>query len=608
MRLTFEILKTNIDTGSYPDLIHFANTQAQIFSIDDGKLTGVPTDKIDNGEWDNVIFQEEVDIAPDDNMSHFEVKILQGFGIIGGYKTGNIHKLIIYEFAFEMDRYLDTGSISYAIDDPITTFNLNLKNPRSQNPEHPGNEALSELSSENNLLSPGARIKIYFGAGDEIPEYEMGTFYVDRSKFELLDSLIDIDARNTIGKVLKDQTLDEKNEFWYQTVDASIRKLFEDSGLEKDKYLIESTDKSGWFTFAPNTTLFSALETMLEVLPQWKIVERSDGVIVVGSPTYTGFDTPGTYTFYRNKDIFSRQVVREDGYAYNRVCVHTENFEKAVYRDVKSFKAWNLQTNKTLYVQIAEGLRYSDLASYAEELAERLEGVGKIEIFRGPIRPQLQCGDEAIIMNQNGNPESLGIITDIDHSIGVQGYYTDFTVDSGGTVGKGRISDYITRIAGSGVVAGPNTGWDEIDDDEYINLAPLSEIIVSSTRKTSRPSSLLNDNLMYSPDDKGWSPATDDANPSITITFGKQCMINTIQLWVGYDDVDTDPIYLPDYYKVEYYDDGKWFEFITIDSLSTPIEIRMLHEFSAIETSKIRFTLHPKPNQLWREIQVWGYM
>ena len=49
----------------------------------------------------------------------------------------------------------------------------------------------------------------------------MGTFFIDRSNFNLLESLISADARNTIGKGFKgDQTLDEKNEFWYQTIDT----------------------------------------------------------------------------------------------------------------------------------------------------------------------------------------------------------------------------------------------------------------------------------------------------------------------------------------------------------------------------------------------------
>ena len=105
MQLNFEVVK-EVGTGSYPDLIHFANTQAQVFNIDDGKLSGMPSDLIDNGEWEDVNFQDEVNVSPDDSMTHFEVKVLPGFGIIGGYKTGDIHKLIIYEFAFEMDAYL----------------------------------------------------------------------------------------------------------------------------------------------------------------------------------------------------------------------------------------------------------------------------------------------------------------------------------------------------------------------------------------------------------------------------------------------------------------------------------------------------------------------
>ena len=70
MELNFEVVK-EVGTGSYPDLIHFANTQAQIFNIDSGKLNGMPSDKIDNGDWDDVTFQDEADVSPDEGMSHF---------------------------------------------------------------------------------------------------------------------------------------------------------------------------------------------------------------------------------------------------------------------------------------------------------------------------------------------------------------------------------------------------------------------------------------------------------------------------------------------------------------------------------------------------------
>ena len=231
MQLTFENIAI-IGNGSYPDFVQFKKTEGQLFFIQDGRLMGTPSEKLD-GDFSSPIWRDTDDIAPDTNMTNFELKVLPGFGIVGSYKNGDVHKLIIYEFEFIMDQYLENGNISHSIDDPITKFNLNLKNPLTGNPEHPGNAALSELGNDNNLLAPGARIKIKFGAGSEDPDYEMGTFFVDRSSFDLLESLINVDARNTIGKVLKDQTLDEKNEFWYQTIDTSIRTLFEDAGLKR---------------------------------------------------------------------------------------------------------------------------------------------------------------------------------------------------------------------------------------------------------------------------------------------------------------------------------------------------------------------------------------
>ena len=55
------------------------------------------------------------------------------------------------------------------------------------------------------------------------------------------------------------------------------------------------------------------------------------------------------------------------------------------------------------------------------------------------------CGDEAIIIDDKGM-KSLGLITEITHKFGKSGFSTDFTVDSGGRLGKGRLTDYIGQI------------------------------------------------------------------------------------------------------------------------------------------------------------------
>lgn len=455
MQLNFEVVR-EVGNGSYPDLLNFANTQGQIFSVVGGKLHGKPTDKIHNGEWGNITFQDELDISPDTNISHFEVKILQGFGAIGGYKTGDTHKLIIYEFAFEMDKYLNAGSIKHSIDNPISSFTLSLENPLNENPEHPGNVAVNE---GNSLLSPGAKIVFKFGVGDDLTEYEMGTFYVDRSNFKLLQETASVDGRNLIGKALKDQTLDEAHQVGLNYISVIIESFLKHGKLDMNQYLIESTGIRNSFEFKPNMDVLQALEEIFKATLNWKIRELVDGTVVIGSPSYAGFTSNGTYTFYRDKDIFSRDIVRDDMGAYRRVCIHNSDFSLAVYRDVQSYSGWNLQANKTLYVQVPDGTRLSEATAYAAEVASRLESVGKIESFTGPFRPHLICGDEAVIVDEKG-VASLGLITEITHNFGKGGFYTIFTVDSGGRLGKGRLTDYIGQITkdrGAGSI-----GYDEL--------------------------------------------------------------------------------------------------------------------------------------------------
>lgn len=441
MQLNFEVINSEVGSGNYPDLIHFANTQAQVYYLEAGELYGAATDKIDSGEWENTIIQEGLLISPDANMSHFEVKALPGWGIIGGYKTENIHKMIIYEFAWEMDRFLNGGSIKHSIDNPISSFTLSLENPINENPEHEGNVAVNE---ENSLLSPGAKVAFKLSMGDS-EEYDLGVFYVDRSNFTLLSETASVDGRNLIGKALKDQTLDENYLIGLNYINNIIENLFLNANLDNHQYLIENSSTKNTFDFKPNMDIMAALEEIFKATIDWKARELTDGTVVVGSPSYAGFVSNGTYTFYRNKDIFSRGIVRDDMGAYRRVCVHTSDYSIAVYKGVGVYSGWNLQANKTLYVQVADGTRLAEATAYANEVASRLDSVGKIESFAGPLRPHILCGDEAVIVGENGM-NSLGLITEITHKFGKSGLYTSFTVDSGGRLGKGRLTDYIGQI------------------------------------------------------------------------------------------------------------------------------------------------------------------
>lgn len=439
MELVFSTLGV-VGQGESPDFIQFPKTEGQLFYLANEELYGKPTEKL-HGEFSSPIWLDPIMVSPDDTIKQLELQILQGFGIVGSYRTSNAHKLLIYEFAFEMENYLESGTIKHSMDTPITSFTLSLENPINENPEYKGNVAISEESS---LLSPGSKVEFELIMGDSEP-YPMGTFYVDRSNFTLLSETISVDGRNIIGKALNDQSFDEDNSYPYKLVHGILKDILFGANISSDEMFVENTGVYSGYQFASNMSYLEGLNEILKALDNWQIKELVDGTVVVGSLNYAGFTRNSSYVFRRDKDIFGRSIVRDDQEAYRRVCVHNRDFSIRVYKDVQTYAGWNLQANKTLYINVPEGTSLTDAESYANQISDTLQYVGKIESFTGPFRPQLILGDEAVIINIDGST-SLGLITEITHRFGKGGFYTDFTVDSGGKLGKGRLSDYIGRI------------------------------------------------------------------------------------------------------------------------------------------------------------------
>ncbi len=168
------------------------------------------------------------------------------------------------------------------------------------------------------------------------------------------------------------------------------------------KCWLKITAVQAGYVFASNMNCLEGIMEILKALDNWQIKELVDGTVVIGSQNYAGFTSNSRYTFQRNKEIFSRSIIRDDQDAYRRVCVHNQDFSIKVFRDVATYSGWNLQANKTLYVNVPEGTSLSDAENYANQIANNLQYVGKIESFTGPFRPQLVLGDEAVIVSENG--------------------------------------------------------------------------------------------------------------------------------------------------------------------------------------------------------------
>lgn len=289
---------------------------------------------------------------------------------------------------------------------------------------------------------PSSYIRLQFRAGDS-EALPMGTYYVDRTDFKVGDTEVKVDARNSIGKYLRDQTFDERYNYPEALLSSQLNKLLSTAGIT-NFYIGDSSDLVG-LEFSPDGDYLSGIDEFLKFVPGWQIREEADGKVVIGNPSDSQFTQPSRYTFYRDKDVFSRAQVKDDVSVYGRVCVHANDFGIKVYRAVTSTLGWLPPAQKTLYVEAPDGTTTSQAAAMADSLATSMANSGEVETFVGPIRPQLIPGDEAAIMDSAG-PTLLGTITTVRHSFGRRGFYTEFTVDSGGRINRPLLRDYIQQL------------------------------------------------------------------------------------------------------------------------------------------------------------------
>lgn len=441
MELTFEEVAV-IGNGKFPDFVQFERTEGELFFLDEGKMYGTPTARL-HGYFDNPVWLGTHEVGPvgDTGMTNLELNTLSGFGIVGSYTTPTAQKLLIYEFQHDISKYLSSGSIKHSIDSPISTFSLTLENPIDKETAFEEPVIMNEYRG---LVHPGAKIIFRFTMGEDEP-IDMGTFYVDDTDYKVMSGTVSNNGRNLIGKALKDQTINEYNRTPYTLVNKIFEEFLYYANLTHDQYIVQNSGEYRRYEFDPNKDILACMEEIFKTLVTWKIEELVDGTIVIGDSDFSGFPIRSTYQFRRDKDIFSRNIKMDDAEAYKRVCVHDKDWRFQVYTDVKAYTGWNLQSNKTLFVTAPEGTSTPNAVAMANEIASRLENVGKIETFEGPFRPQLLVGDGAIIIDNN-EQNMLGLITEIVHSFGKSGFKTTFTVDSGGRLGRGRLKDYIEKI------------------------------------------------------------------------------------------------------------------------------------------------------------------
>lgn len=436
MELAFEF-EEKIAEGKQGNVFQFPSAYIEnVFQNDTNELMSKLTGP-ENENYSGLTFDDEGKCAKDENTQFIDIKNFMSKGIYGTWLHGDTQKLVIFLIEFDVSKYMEEFSITYDINNPIVSFDLDFPNPNE----------LFTSEDEPGLMDPNVKISFNYSIGDsEI--YKIGTFYADNTTYTVLDNNISINGRNLVGKALKDQSFDENNSFTLQTITSMLASILDNAGVAE--YSIESTINQLQITFEPDELIYKGIEEILKAIPGWRIEETADGNIVIGSDTFSEFPQRSVYEFVRGNDVrcdlTSREIKRDDREAYTKICVHNSDKTLKIFREVISYKSWRIGANKTLYIEIADGTSTADATAYAEALASKMSNVGTVQNFNGPFRPWILCGDMARITNKDGEQIIIGIITRITHRGGKSGYSTEFVVDSGGVLGIGRMSDYIKRL------------------------------------------------------------------------------------------------------------------------------------------------------------------
>lgn len=431
MNLTFEYL-LDAGAGLSPQVIHTSDNLLRfIYLTADGTVEGNTADPV-LGLYGDLTHEGLGRISPDETVSRPSIKKVAHYGAYGFWSAEGDHRFVMYMLPTNITNSFIDGSIQYGVGSEVSQMSCTLLNIKG-----------AMLNRYRAFVTPGTKMELYFSLGNS-GEITLGIFYIDRASVSYPEEKVSVSARNAIGKLLKEQTFNEDNTFAQNTLQLNLRDILRLAEVE-DFFVGEST-KPWKLRFEPDVTMLDGIKQVISLLDSWKVDETANGVIGVAAVTDARFDQPAVYTFERDKSCWNYSVEYDDSEAVSRVCVVCKEPENKVYATVPRNKWWIQPSHRTIYVTAADGATLAELTAMANELAESIAISGRQESFAGIFTPQLTIGDEVRIMH-GAKTETIGTVTDVTHSFGRGGFYTAFTVDSGGRKGKARLSDLIGKAS-----------------------------------------------------------------------------------------------------------------------------------------------------------------
>lgn len=431
MQLTFEYT-LDAGAGLFPQVIHTSDNLLRfIYLTSYGTVESVTADPV-LGLYGDLTYEEISRISPDETVSYPSIKRVAHYGAYGFWSAEGDHRFVMYMLPADISNSFVDGSIKYGVGSEVSQMSCTLLNIKG-----------AMLNRYRALVTPGTKMELYFSLGNsgEIP---LGIFYIDRASVSYPEEKVSVSARNAIGKLLKEQTFDEDNTFEETTLQLNFHEILRLAEVED--FFVGENAKTWKLRFEPDVTILDGIKQVISLLDGWKVDETAAGVIGVAKITDARFEQPDVFSFERDKGCWSYSVEYDDSEAVSRVCVTCAEPKNTVYADVPRSKWWIQPSHRTAYVTAADGATLAEITAMAEELAEAVAISGRQESFVGIFTPQLTIGDEVRIVS-GAKTETIGTVVDVTHSFGRGGFYTAFTVDSGGRKGKSRLSDLIGKVS-----------------------------------------------------------------------------------------------------------------------------------------------------------------
>lgn len=438
MILIFEYSES-IGSGHSPQAVHMMDNGFRIIYVNDNGLVNGLVSFPELGLYDGLSWEQKSRMSPDEGIACPSLKKVAHHGAYGFWSADGLnnttdHKFVMYMLPTDISETLIDGTINHSKDSAVSSASFTFQNVHGY-----------LLRRYRSVVMPNAKIELYYSMGDS-DEISLGQWYIDRVTTSIPGNDISVSARNAIGKLLLEQTFDEQTSFTESALSDNLRAILEHGGVED--FFVGDAGKSWKLSFEAQDTLLGGIEDIIRLLPNWKIGEMADGVIGIGSMDDARFEQPSTYRFERDRNCWGYSTEYCDEQTYSRVCVSCKNPENTLYVDLPPHKLWPIPEHRTLFVTVPDGTSAAELQTYAQNLADSVAITGRTETFAGRFTPQMVIGD-AIEMTADGETENIGVVTSVKHSLGRNGFYTEFTVDSGGRKGKPMLKDYVAQLSGN---------------------------------------------------------------------------------------------------------------------------------------------------------------